>query len=301
MILQFVTGICLAFVYAPTADEAWTSLQVLNQQQAFGWFIRALHGWGSNFMVAMVLIHMCQVFLFGAFKFPRELTWIVGVFLLLMTLGMAFTGQVLRFDQDAYWGLGIGAAIVGRVPLIGPAAGQPDARRTHHRGRNAVAILCRPCVHHPRRAGRLCRRASADGAETRRERMAHARPRREARDVPQGISRADAERRRAVHPRCLPQRPRFLRHDHSCRGRVRCAFRSVRTERRARSARRADGARARFFLPLALCRARVAAAVSWRRFLLLVGPVVVHWLPDCCCRSFPAQARRAGGADPSRC
>ena len=75
-------------------------------------------------MVAVVLIHMCQVALFGAYKFPRELTWILGVFLLLMALGMAFTGQVLRFDQDAYWGLGIGASIVGRVPL----AGQPLLR-----------------------------------------------------------------------------------------------------------------------------------------------------------------------------
>ena len=84
-----------------------------------GWFLRALHGWGSNFMVAIVLIHMAQVFLFGAYKFPRELTWILGVFLLLMTLGMAFTGQVLRFDQDAYWGLGIGASIMSRVPSIG--------------------------------------------------------------------------------------------------------------------------------------------------------------------------------------
>jgi ubiquinol-cytochrome c reductase cytochrome b subunit len=120
LILQFVTGICLAMVYVPSAAEAWNSLQYLNHQQALGWFIRALHGWGSNFMVALVLIHMMQVFLFGAYKYPRELTWIVGVFLLLMTLGMAFTGQVLRFDQDAYWGLGIGAAIVGRVPLIGP-------------------------------------------------------------------------------------------------------------------------------------------------------------------------------------
>src|SRR6516165_5379907 len=121
MILQFVTGICLAFVYVPSAGEAWTSLEVLNHQQSFGWFIRALHGWGSNFMVALVLIHMVQVFLFGAYKFPRELTWILGVFLLLMTLGMAFSGQVLRFDQDAYWGLGIGASIVSRVPVLGPA------------------------------------------------------------------------------------------------------------------------------------------------------------------------------------
>src|SRR5712675_2021165 len=120
MILQFVTGICLAFVYVPAADGAWNSLQTLNHQQFLGWFIRAMHGWGSNFMVALVLIHMVQVFLFGAYKFPRELTWIVGVFLLLMTLGMAFTGQVLRFDQDAYWGLGIGASICSRIPVVGP-------------------------------------------------------------------------------------------------------------------------------------------------------------------------------------
>jgi ubiquinol-cytochrome c reductase cytochrome b subunit len=72
-------------------------------------------------MIAIVLIHMMQVFIFGAYKFPRELTWIVGVFLLLLTLGMAFTGQVLRFDQDAYWGLGIGASIVSRVPIVGGA------------------------------------------------------------------------------------------------------------------------------------------------------------------------------------
>jgi ubiquinol-cytochrome c reductase cytochrome b subunit len=120
-LLQFVTGILLALVYVPSAGEAWSSLQALNHDVKLGWFIRALHGWGSNFMVAIVLIHMAQVFLFGAHKFPRELTWIIGVLLLLMTLGMAFTGQVLRFDQDAYWGLGIGASIASRVPIAGPA------------------------------------------------------------------------------------------------------------------------------------------------------------------------------------
>src|SRR5499425_288820 len=120
-ILQLVTGILLAFIYVPSAGQAWSSLQALNHDVTLGWFIRALHGWGSNFMVALVLIHMTQVFLFGAYKFPRELTWILGVFLLLMTLGMAFSGQVLRFDQDAYWGLGIGASIASRVPILGPA------------------------------------------------------------------------------------------------------------------------------------------------------------------------------------
>ena len=120
-LLQIVTGIMLALIYVPSAGEAWNSLQTLNHNVALGWFIRGLHGWGSNFMVAIVLIHMVQVFLFGAYKYPRELTWIVGVFLLLVTLGMAFTGQVLRFDQDAYWGLGIGASIASRVPLMGPS------------------------------------------------------------------------------------------------------------------------------------------------------------------------------------
>ncbi len=119
LFLQIFTGILLALVYVPAGGQAWNSLNVLNHQIPLGWFLRALHGWGSNFMVAIVLIHMAQVFLFGAYKFPRELTWILGVFLLLMTLGMAFTGQVLRFDQDAYWGLGIGASILSRVPFIG--------------------------------------------------------------------------------------------------------------------------------------------------------------------------------------
>ena len=120
LILQFVTGLCLATVYAPTADKAWQSLLYLNYDQPLGWYLRALHGWGSNFMVGLVCIHMAQVFLFGAHKYPRELTWIAGVVLLLSTLGMAFTGQVLRFDQNAYWGLGIGAAIAGRTPSSAP-------------------------------------------------------------------------------------------------------------------------------------------------------------------------------------
>jgi ubiquinol-cytochrome c reductase cytochrome b subunit len=119
LVMQVMTGILLSLVYSPSANEAWTSLNFLNHNVALGWYLRALHGWGSDFMIAIVLLHMAQVFLFGAYKFPRELTWIVGVLLLLLTLGMAFTGQVLRFDQDAYWGLGIGASLASRVPFVG--------------------------------------------------------------------------------------------------------------------------------------------------------------------------------------
>jgi ubiquinol-cytochrome c reductase cytochrome b subunit len=119
LVLQVMTGILLALVYTPSASHAWSSLEFLDHNVKLGWYLRAMHGWGSDFMIAIVLIHMAQVFLFGAYKFPRELTWIIGVLLLLLTLGMAFTGQVLRFDQDAYWGLGIGASISSRVPFIG--------------------------------------------------------------------------------------------------------------------------------------------------------------------------------------
>lgn len=122
LVFQILTGILLALVYSTTAGQAWQSLEFLDHSVRLGWFIRALHGWGSDFMIAIVLIHMAQVFMFGAYKFPRELTWMIGVLLLLLTLGMAFTGQVLRFDQDAYWGLGIGASIVSRIPIIGGPA-----------------------------------------------------------------------------------------------------------------------------------------------------------------------------------
>ena len=119
-VLQIITGICLALVYVPSASDAYTSLEYLNYQQTLGWFLRATHYWGSNFMVALLTLHMIQVFLFGAYKYPRELTWMIGCVLFLLTLGAAFTGQIMRFDQDAYWGLGIGVSIIGRVPFIGP-------------------------------------------------------------------------------------------------------------------------------------------------------------------------------------
>ena len=119
LLIEIVTGLCLMTVYTPSADNAWQSLLYLNYQQPFGWYLRALHWWGSNFLVALLLLHLVQVFVFGAYKFPRELTWITGLLLLLLTLGMALTGEVLRFDQEAYWDLVIGFSLAGRAPLVG--------------------------------------------------------------------------------------------------------------------------------------------------------------------------------------
>jgi ubiquinol-cytochrome c reductase cytochrome b subunit len=117
--IQIVSGILLATLYAPSAADAYESLRYIDSQVPMGWMLRAIHGWSSNAMVIMVVVHMSQVFLHASFKYPRELTRMVGVLLLFCTLALAFTGQIMRWDQDAYWGLGIGASIVDRVPGIG--------------------------------------------------------------------------------------------------------------------------------------------------------------------------------------
>jgi ubiquinol-cytochrome c reductase cytochrome b subunit len=120
LVVQIVTGIGLALVYVPSADKAYDSLLELNYHHPLGWFLRALHYYAGSGMVVMVIVHMTQVFLHGAYKYPRELTWILGVLLLLCTVGMMFTGQVLRWDPDAYWGLAVAGSMAGRVPVLGP-------------------------------------------------------------------------------------------------------------------------------------------------------------------------------------
>src|SRR4051794_24586462 len=120
LVIQLLTGVGLALVYVPAADKAYDSLLYLNYEQPLGWFLRALHYYAGSGMVVLVLAHATQVFLHGAYKYPRELTWVVGVVLLLCTLGMFFTGQVLRWDPDAYWGLAVGGSMAGRVPVAGP-------------------------------------------------------------------------------------------------------------------------------------------------------------------------------------
>src|SRR5258708_28674600 len=122
LIIQILTGIGLALVYVPSAAEAYESLLYLNYEQPLGWFLRSLHYYAGSGMVVLVLVHMTQVFLHGAYKYPRELTWVLGVFLLLCTLGMFFTGQGLRWDPDAYWGLAVGGSMAGRGPALGPWA-----------------------------------------------------------------------------------------------------------------------------------------------------------------------------------
>jgi len=118
--MQAATGILLTVYYVPSPDRAYDSIQYIMTGVQFGWLIRGIHHWGASLMVLVVFIHMLRTFFFGAYKFPRELTWLTGVVLLLATLGMGFTGYLLPWNQRAYWATTVGTSIAGTVPVIGP-------------------------------------------------------------------------------------------------------------------------------------------------------------------------------------
>jgi hypothetical protein len=121
-VVQGVTGIMLAFYYQPTADAAFASIQFIENEVRFGSAVRAIHHWAANGMIVLCLAHLARVYITGAFKPPRELNWISGVGLLLLTLGFGFTGYLLPWDQRAFWATTVGTEIAGSMPVIGDLA-----------------------------------------------------------------------------------------------------------------------------------------------------------------------------------
>ena len=117
---QAVTGVFLAMYYTPSATQAYESTRYITNEAFLGEFVRGMHKWGSTVMVILVFLHMARTFFFGAYKYPRELNWVIGVVLLILTMTMSFTGYLLPFDQRSYWATIVGVNINGTGPIVGP-------------------------------------------------------------------------------------------------------------------------------------------------------------------------------------
>lgn len=118
-VVQIVTGVLLAFYYQPAPRTAYESIRYITDEAVFGWYLRSLHKWAATLMIAAVVLHQLRVFFTGAYRKPRELNWMVGMFLLLCTLALGFTGYSLVYEQLSYWGATVAANICNTVPLVG--------------------------------------------------------------------------------------------------------------------------------------------------------------------------------------
>jgi len=118
-IIQVVTGVALATIYVPSTSQAYSTLQFITHGAPFGRVLRGLHFYGASAMILLVGLHMIRVYLTAAYKYPRAVNWLTGIVLLFLTIGMGFTGQLLRWDQDGVWSVVVAAEQAGRVPLVG--------------------------------------------------------------------------------------------------------------------------------------------------------------------------------------
>jgi len=119
-LLQGITGMLLTLYYVPSPDHAYDSIQYIMNDLAFGWLIRGIHHWGATLLVITVFLHMLRTYYVGAYKYPREMTWLSGVVLLLSVMLMGFSGYLLPWNQKAYWATTVGTSIFGAVPIVGP-------------------------------------------------------------------------------------------------------------------------------------------------------------------------------------
>jgi quinol-cytochrome oxidoreductase complex cytochrome b subunit len=119
-IVQAVTGVVLAFYYKPSPNEAYASIQYITNDLTLGWLVRGMHRWGASVFIILLFLHMGRVFLFGAYKYPRELNWLLGVLLLVLAMLEGFTGYLLPWDQTSYWATVVGINLNSTAPVVGP-------------------------------------------------------------------------------------------------------------------------------------------------------------------------------------
>ena len=158
-IVQAVTGVILAFYYKPDPDKAYESIQMITNELTLGWLVRGMHRWGASVFIILMFLHMARVFLFGAYKYPRELNWIIGVLLLALGMGEGFTGYLLPWDQTAYWATVVGININGTAPFLGPVHRAVPARRRRDRRGHVAQVLLDPHARPARRDRRADRAA----------------------------------------------------------------------------------------------------------------------------------------------
>jgi menaquinol-cytochrome c reductase cytochrome b subunit len=118
-LVQAITGVILAMFYKPDPEHAYSSIQHITNDVTFGWLVRGMHRWGASVFIILLFFHMARVFLYGAYKYPRELNWIIGVLLLILGMFEGFTGYLLPFDQTAYWATVVGMNITANGPFVG--------------------------------------------------------------------------------------------------------------------------------------------------------------------------------------
>lgn len=118
-LVQIVTGIMLAFYYEPSQVGAYESVRFITEEASYGWFIRGLHKWAATLMIAAVILHQIRVYFTGAYRKPRELNWVIGMFILICTLMTGFTGYSLVYEQLSYWGATVAGNITDTVPVVG--------------------------------------------------------------------------------------------------------------------------------------------------------------------------------------
>jgi menaquinol-cytochrome c reductase cytochrome b subunit len=119
-VVQAITGVFLAMFYTPSATQAYPSITHINNDVFLGEFVHSLHKWGASVMIILIFVHMARTFFFGAYKYPRELNWVIGVVLLILTLVMGLTGYLLPFDQRSFWATTVANNITATGPVVGP-------------------------------------------------------------------------------------------------------------------------------------------------------------------------------------